>query len=90
METWEINENADEKARYQLAAEMTMIGVYDAVAIWPDEGRAYLDTANLENYHKVAQHFNAMYDGEDRTPVDDALLKRYNELFEAAREQLAE
>lgn len=83
----ERNEAADEKAREQLAEEITAAGVNDAVVIWTDERRAYLDTKSDEGYIKLAEHFNVEFDGTDKAPVNDALLARYEQLFEQAREQ---
>lgn len=91
MKNWddliELNEAADGKAREQLAEEMTAAGVNDAVVIWSDERRAYLDTKSDEGYIKLAKHFNVEFDGVDKAPVNDALLARYEQLYEQAREQ---
>lgn len=91
MENWELielNEDADAKAREELAEEMLQIGVHDAVVIWTDEGMARLDTFDKDTYRKVAQHLNVVYDG-DPEAVNDALMKEYEDLYDIAHANLA-
>lgn len=78
----ERNDDADGKAREQLADEMHQIGVHSAVVIWPDINSAYLDSDNMEEYQKIAEHFKVEYDADDLSPVKDALFNRYETLFE--------
>jgi hypothetical protein len=81
MDSQDFVNDVDIKARELLGNELQTVGVTDAVVIWPDEGRAYLDSGKAEDYYKVAAHFQVVFDGEDKSPVDEALLNRYNELF---------
>ncbi len=78
----------DMLARERLAERMQNLGITEAVHVWPDTERAYLDSSNHEDYRVLATHYGVQYDGEDKSPVDYQLFRSYEDALEDIKEQL--